>query len=131
MLDLSFPPSPFDAVTTTYSVIHLPRAEQPLLMKSIASWLRPGGWVLVNFGAGENIGSVEGDWLGDDGKGNWGVMFWSGWGVNGSLETVQKTGLEVKVRVRDVVADADGTSFLWGLARKRQEEVEASQRLLF
>jgi hypothetical protein len=71
------------------------------------------------------MGSVEGDWLGDDGKGNGGVMFWSGWGVNGSLEMVQKTGLEVKVR--DVVVDADGTSFLWGLARKRQEEVETSK----
>jgi hypothetical protein len=56
-------------------------------------------------------------------------MFWSGWGVNGSPEMVQKTGLEVKVR--DVVVDADGTSFWWGLARKRQEEGEASQSLLF
>lgn len=30
MSDLSFPPSSFDAVTATYSVVHLPRAEQPL-----------------------------------------------------------------------------------------------------
>lgn len=56
----------------------------------------------MNLGAGEDKGPVEGDWLGDDGKGNGGVMFWSGWGVNRILETVQKTGLEVKVR--DVVA---------------------------
>jgi hypothetical protein len=41
--------------------------------------------------------------------------------VEGSIQMVRKTGLEVKVR--DVVADADGTSFLWILARKRQEEV--------
>lgn len=64
---------------------------------------------------------MKGTWLGEDGKGNRGAMFWSGWRVEGSIQMVCKTGLEVKVR--DVVADADGTSFLWILARKRQEEV--------
>ena len=75
----------------------------------------------MNFGAEEDMGSVDGDWLGEygteNGNGNGGAMFWSGWGVNGSLDMVRKTGLEVKVR--DVVEDADGGSYLWVLASKR------------
>ena len=76
--------------------------------------------MLVNFGAGEDKGSVEGDWLGEDGKGEGGAMFWSGWGVEGSLEMVRETRLEV--RVSDVVVDEDRTPFLWVLARKREAE---------
>lgn len=78
--------------------------------------------MLVNFGAREDKGSVEGDWLGEDGNGVGGAMFWSGWGVEGSLEMVQKTGLEV--RVRDIITDKDGASFLWVLARKGEVEGE-------
>jgi hypothetical protein len=54
------------------------------------------------------------------GKGTREAMFWSGWGVEGSLQMICKAGLEVKVR--DMVADANGTSLLWILARKGQEE---------
>jgi hypothetical protein len=72
--------------------------------------------MLANFGAGEDKGLVQEDWLGGDGKGDGAAMFWSGWGVEGTLEMISKAGLDV--RVRDVVVDWSEASFLWVLAMK-------------
>ena len=113
MLTLDFPPTTLDAVIGMYSIIHLPRAEQVEMLHKIATWLKPGGWVLANFGAEESAGIEMQKWLEED-KG-W--MFWSGWGAEGTVEKVREAGLEVVVREteRDVVDDA---TFLWILARK-------------
>ncbi|KAF2003760.1 methyltransferase domain-containing protein [Amniculicola lignicola CBS 123094] len=118
MLALSFPPSTFTAVLAFYSIIHLPRSEQPLLLSKIHDWLEPGGLFLANFSAEDMEEGVVDEWLGLE-KG-W--MFWSGWGVEGSVGMVEKAGFEILVREvsRDVV-DAD---FVWVLARKKKEQVE-------
>lgn len=39
----TFDADSFDAVVSFYSLIHLPLAEQPPLLRRIAGWLRPGG----------------------------------------------------------------------------------------
>ena len=44
------PPASFDAVVCLYALIHMPLAEQPPLLERIATWLRPGGWLLVTTG---------------------------------------------------------------------------------
>jgi SAM-dependent methyltransferase len=119
MMNLSFAVGEFDAVVAMYSLIHLPRVEQPALIEKASQWLKTGGWLLVNFGAAEDEWSVEREWLGEED----GVMFWSGWGVERSCEIVREAGLEV--RIRDVVSDIEEEGqdvktvpFLWILAEK-------------
>ncbi|KAJ4295361.1 hypothetical protein N0V90_007373 [Kalmusia sp. IMI 367209] len=112
MLQLDFPPSSFDAVTGFYSIIHLPRAEQTLLMQKIATWLKPGGYFLANFAAEESEHGVNEKWLGEEE----GWMYWSAWGAEGSVKMVGEAGLEVLVReVRESNVDA---TFLWIIGRK-------------
>src|SRR5262245_18644559 len=43
MTALEFEPASFDAVVAFFSIIHVPREEQPGLLEQIARWLRPGG----------------------------------------------------------------------------------------
>jgi SAM-dependent methyltransferase len=118
MMDLSFPPDSLDLVVALYSVIHLPREEQAVLLERVAGWLRPGGLVLVNFGREEMGGAVMERWLGEE-KG-W--MYWSGFGEAKTLEVVrERAGLEVLVS--EVTSDDGGTDaeFLWVIARKKGE----------
>jgi SAM-dependent methyltransferase len=48
---VEFAPGSCDAVVTLFALIHIPLAEQPLLLTRIGSWLRPGGWLLATAGA--------------------------------------------------------------------------------
>ncbi|RDW56681.1 hypothetical protein BP6252_14033 [Coleophoma cylindrospora] len=114
MLALDFPPATLDAVVGMYSIIHLPRAEQVEMLRKIVAWLKPGGWVLANFGAEELAGKEAENWLQEE-KG-W--MFWSGWGTEGTLDKVKEVGLEVVVQ--ETVEDETDAKFLWILARKRE-----------
>ncbi|KAJ1334076.1 methyltransferase domain-containing protein [Microdochium nivale] len=111
MAALSIAPGSLDAVLGLYSIFHLPRAEQPAMLGKIACWLRPGGYFLGNF-AGEVAEAVVFDkWLHEDG---W--MFYSGLGVEGTLDAVRGASLEVLVgEVREDVVKAE---FLWVIARK-------------
>ncbi|ANZ38542.1 methyltransferase type 11 [Lentzea guizhouensis] len=54
----------FDAVVALYSILHLPRAEQPGLFGRIARWLRPGGVFLASLGTGTPDTTER--WLGVD-----------------------------------------------------------------
>lgn len=72
MAALRFPDASFDAVVCLYAIIHLPLAEQPALLRSIARWLRPGGTLIATVGHGAWTGT-EKDWLGVPG----GEMWWS------------------------------------------------------
>ena len=113
MLALDFATGSLDAVVGMYSIIHLPRVEQVEMLTKISTWLKPGGWFLANFGAEDTAGKEAKNWLMEE----QGWMFWSGWGVEGTVEKVKEAGLEVLVR--DVLNDVrDGARFLWVLARK-------------
>lgn len=112
MSALTFPNESLDLVVAFYSIIHLPRAEQTALLERIAQWLKPGGYLVVNFSAEEMESAVMDKWLEDK---DW--MFWSGWGQAKTLETMKEAGLEVLVASvdEDVV---DGVSFLWTVAKR-------------
>jgi SAM-dependent methyltransferase len=69
--EVRLPPASFDAVVCLYAVIHLPLAEQPPLLERIATWLRPGGWLLVTTGHEAWTGTQD-NWL--DGAA---PMWWS------------------------------------------------------
>ncbi|CRK33947.1 hypothetical protein BN1708_006210, partial [Verticillium longisporum] len=114
MLALDLAPASLDAVVGMYSIIHLPRAEQVQMLGQIAAWLKPGGWLLVNFGTIAVDGLQTDNWLGEGA----GWMYWSGWGREGSLEKVREAGFEVVVE--ETTEDAEDADFLWVLAQKRE-----------
>jgi len=112
MMTLAFPPASFDAVGAFYSVIHLPRAEQAVLIERLAAWLRPGGWFLVNLGVSNDPGSIEPDWLGT-------TMYWSSYDAQTNLDLVSQAGFTL-VETDTLIDNEDGepVSFLWILAKK-------------
>ena len=68
---VSFPDGSFDAVICLYMLIHVPLAEQPSLLTRIASWLAPGGILLLTAGHQAWTGTEE-NWLGGGAP-----MWWS------------------------------------------------------
>jgi SAM-dependent methyltransferase len=112
MMSLALPIQAFDAVVAFYSIIHLPRKEQSILISRIHKWLKPGGYLLANFAAEEELGSEESHWLHQE-KG-W--MFWSSWGADKTVELIEDAGLViVEKEIRNDKVDA---SFVWVLARR-------------
>lgn len=111
MMALQYPDQAFDVIIALYSVIHLPRTEQDVLVQRIAGWLKPRGLVLVNFGAESVDEDVMEDWMGQ-----W--MFSSGWGAEVTLEKLKgTTGLEVVLGEVEKEEGVDA-EFLWVIARK-------------
>lgn len=66
MAAVEFAPEAFDAVVACYSIIHLPREEQPELVRCIHRWLKPDGRFLANWALGA--------WEGEEPN-------WEGWGA--------------------------------------------------
>lgn len=62
--ELDFPEGTFDGIVALYSILHIPRAEQPALFAKIARWLRPGGLFLASLGTGTPDRTEN--WLGVD-----------------------------------------------------------------
>jgi hypothetical protein len=58
-------------VVRALALIHVPRLEQPALLRAIARWLRPGGLLVVSLTVHDDAGSIEQDWMGAP-------MYWSG-----------------------------------------------------
>jgi 2-polyprenyl-3-methyl-5-hydroxy-6-metoxy-1,4-benzoquinol methylase len=69
--EVSFPDGSFDAVVCLYMLIHVPLDEQPALLGRIASWLVPGGTLLIITGNRAWTGTEE-NWLGGGAP-----MWWS------------------------------------------------------
>lgn len=67
--DLTLPARSLDAVVCLYTLIHMPRDEQELVIRRIAGWLRCGGVLLATVGATAVTGT-DPDWLG------WGAPMW-------------------------------------------------------
>ena len=113
MLGLDFPPQSFDAVMGFYSIVHLPRDEQVVLMKKIAGWLKPGGYLVANFSEEEKEVNIAEKWLGEEN----GWTFWSAWGAEGSKRMVEEAGFDISVKeVRTSTVDS---AFLWVIGKKR------------
>jgi ubiquinone/menaquinone biosynthesis C-methylase UbiE len=114
MMTLVFPQASFDAVVAFYSLIHLPRMEQAVLLERLAEWLRPGGWFLVNLGVSNDPGSIEPDWLGA-------AMYWSSYDAQTNLDLIRQAGFTL-IETETLADDEDGepVSFLWVLAEKTQ-----------
>lgn len=117
MMLLDFPLETFDAVVAFYSIIHLPRLEQPVLLKRISEWLRPGGWFLLNLGTTDDPGSVEPDWLRS-------AMFWSSYDVQTNQEMIRDAGLNIlAAKAPYDNEDRKAVLCLWVLVRKTCERL--------
>jgi ubiquinone/menaquinone biosynthesis C-methylase UbiE len=88
MSSIHFPPDSFDGVTAIYSLIHVPRVEQPPLLASIGSWLKPNGTAFLVLGANDSPSGEEADWFGAP-------MLWSHYDAETNLRMLNDAGLEV------------------------------------
>ncbi len=112
MMTLAFPPTSLDAVVAFYSIIHLPRSEQAVLIERLAAWLRPSGWFLANLGVSNDPGSIEPEWLGT-------AMYWSSYDAQTNLDLASQAGFtlfETEILIDD--EDGEFVPFLWILAKK-------------
>ena len=110
-LALDLPESSFDAVVSLYMSGHVPRDEQPELLRRIARWLRPGGHLLMTLTRGGSDGVVEEDWLGAP-------MFFAGEDAETNLARVHANGFEtLRAELVPQIEFGREVTFLWVLAR--------------
>ncbi|KAK0719049.1 S-adenosyl-L-methionine-dependent methyltransferase [Apiosordaria backusii] len=116
MTSLSFAPCSFDIIIGLYTLIHLPRPEQLLMLEKISLWLRPGGLALLNFSKEDTEADIIERWLGHE----QGWMFWSGYGADNMPGLVQKIGgLEmVAGELRPEDEGSANVEFYWVILRK-------------
>jgi SAM-dependent methyltransferase len=118
MMSLSFPPNSFDAVVAFYSIIHLPRDEQEVLMERMYGWVKEGGYFLGNLGTMDCEESVRENWLGEK-------MFWSGWGEAGNRGYVYPPSIYYQIEqelTRELSSMVEGAG--WRIVEGRVVEQE-------
>ena len=109
MTELDFPAGSFDAVVAFYSIIHVPRTEQPALVGRIHRWLKPGGAFLATWAVDEWEGEEE-NWEG------WGApMWWSHYGAEANLEMLRAASFNIESAEPRT---SNGETWLWVLARR-------------
>ncbi len=108
MTELDFPDGTFDGIAAFYSILHVPRAEQPGLIAKIARWLKPGGLFLASLGVGTP--DVTETWLGVE-------MFF---GSNTPDRNRELLGEHLEIITDDLVTmhEPDPATFHWVLTRK-------------
>ena len=109
--ELAFPAETFDAITALYSIVHVPREEQPALFARILHWLKPGGLFLASLSHVGGEDRVD-EWLGVD-------MFFSGFDANTNRRLVREAGFElIDDQLVWMQEPEMEVAFLWILARK-------------
>lgn len=103
---LDFPGGSFDAVVCLYALIHMPLDGQPVLLRRMAGWLRPGGRLLATTGQESWTGTDEG-WLGGPA-----AMWWSQADAGTYRSWLEEAGLEVTEQ-RFVAEGDSGHALFW------------------
>ena len=101
-----FPASSFDAIVCLYAIIHVPQDLQSELIKKVATWLRPGGWLLLTAGVEAWTGSQE-RW-----SGGTTTMWWSQLDSGSYRQLMTTEGLEV-MEERFVPEGSSGHALFW------------------
>jgi ubiquinone/menaquinone biosynthesis C-methylase UbiE len=110
MATLSFEPNTFDGVTCFFTIFHLPRMEQKLMVSNVYSWLKPGSSFILNFATFDEE-EIHGEMMGCG-------IFWSSWCRQGNTRMLEDVGFQV-VEEETIESEADdGTKFSWIVARK-------------
>jgi len=108
---LELPFGEVDAVTALYSVVHVPRDEQPALFARIRDWLKPGGLFLTSL---SHVGGPDrtDHWLGVD-------MFFSGYDAETNRGLLRGAGFDLLADELVWMQEPESeVAFLWVLARK-------------
>ena len=110
-VELDVPAESFDAVTALYSIVHVPRDEQPALFARILGWLKPGGLFLASLSHVGGEDRVD-EWLGVD-------MFFSGFDADTNRRLVREAGFElIEDQLVWMQEPESEVAFLWVLGRK-------------
>ena len=109
---VDFAPAHFDAITSIYSLFHIPRTNHPALFSNIHRWLRPGGKILFTYATKEYTGQAEFDgykeFLGQS-------LFYSHTTPENLHAELHHAGLHTEsAHLREI----GGESFLWVVATK-------------
>ena len=91
IMSLEFSAASFDAVVAFYALFHIPRDEHGLLLERIASWLRPGGYLLATVARGGHPGYTEPDFFGAP-------MYWSHFEEDWYRSVLAELGFELLAR---------------------------------
>ena len=76
-------------MTAFYSIIHVPRDEQPHLFERVSRWLVPGGLFLATLGAGDDP-DWFGEWLGQP-------MFFSSHDADGNRRLLRAANFDLLI----------------------------------
>ena len=106
MTSVVLPSETFDAVICLYAIIHVPIDQQQAMIAKIATWLRPGGWLLMAAAEQAWTGSVD-RWLGGDS-----TMWWSQADADSYHRWIVDAGLVV-VEHQFIPEEASGHSLFW------------------
>jgi SAM-dependent methyltransferase len=109
---LDLPAASLDAVTAFYSMTHVPRDRHGELFGRIASWLRPGGYLLLTLSASGGSDGVQDDFLGVP-------MYFSGFGPEANRELLRAASLVIVLDEIVSLQDAESSTFQWVLARRQ------------
>ena len=110
---VTFPAGSFDAVVCLYALVHLPLEAQPPLLRRVAGWLRPGGWLLTVTGQRAWTGT-EDNWLGGHA-----TMWWSHADAASYRAWLDEAGL--RITAQEFVPEGDGGHALFWAQRPPQE----------
>jgi ubiquinone/menaquinone biosynthesis C-methylase UbiE len=103
---LDFASASFDAVVCLYTLIHLALRDQPGLIRRIARWLRPHGWLLATVGQ-EAWTGTEDNWLSGPAR-----MWWSQADADTYRSWLGQAGLVVTSQ-EFVPEGASGHALIW------------------
>lgn len=87
MTTCAFAPASFDAVVSFYAIFHLPREQHESLCGRVASWLRPGGYLLATLATHDEPAYTE-DFFGAE-------MYWSNYGIATYRAMLDRCGFDV------------------------------------
>lgn len=109
---VELPPHTFDAVTAFYSLTHIPRVEHADVLRRIASWLKPDGYLLATLSARGETDGMQDDFVGVP-------MYFSGYGPDTNLRLLDEAGFDPVINEIVTMNEPGGeSSFQWLLARK-------------
>ena len=118
--EVEFAPASFAAVVCLYSLIHVPREEHRAVVRRIATWLAPGGWLVAIVGSRPYEGR-EDRWLGSAAP-----MLWSHYGASTYRRWLRESGFHI-VR-EEFVPEGDVGHQLFLARRSRGARTPANAR---
>ena len=112
MMTVEFPPESFDGICAFFWLTHLPREQHAVMLRRIATWLRPSGVFVASMGDSGSEDVIENDWLGAP-------MFFSQFDAATNSQLIRLAGLQpFHEEVVEHLEDECKVRFLWVSTRK-------------